>query len=144
MSVGSPVFFRDLNVGEVLGWDVGSMVKDVTIHAFVRAPFDAYVRDGSRFWNASGVSVKLGGGGVQVQMESIRALLLGGVAFDSTDEAQATPVSATDREFTLYADHDAALNSSYPSPDRRDRILPRLRRRAGGWVAGDVPRHAAR
>jgi paraquat-inducible protein B len=113
VSVGSPVFFRDLNVGEVLGWDVGSMVKDVTIHAFVRAPFDGYVRDGSRFWNASGVSVKVGGGGVQVQMESIRALLLGGVAFDSTDEAQATPVSAVDREFTLYADHDAALNASY-------------------------------
>ena len=113
VSVGSPVFFRDLNVGEVLGWDVGKMVKDVTIHAFVRAPFDTYVHDGSRFWNASGVSVKLGGGGVQVEMESIKALLLGGVAFDTTEEAQATPVSTMNQEFPLYASLEAAQNASF-------------------------------
>ena len=61
ISVGSPVFFRDLNVGEVLGWDIADMADSVTIHAFVRAPYDRYVTDDTRFWNASGVSVKLGG-----------------------------------------------------------------------------------
>jgi len=30
------VFFRDLNVGEVLGWDIGAMAQEVTIHVFVR------------------------------------------------------------------------------------------------------------
>ena len=54
--VGSPIFFRDLDVGTVLGWDIGDMVESVTIHAFVRAPYDSYVHDGTRFWNASGVS----------------------------------------------------------------------------------------
>ena len=93
VSVGSPVFFRSIDVGTVLGWDLGDMAKDVTIHVFVRSPFDTYVHAGSRFWNASGVAVTLGGGGVKVQMESIQALLLGGVAFDTTEEALATPVS---------------------------------------------------
>ena len=60
VSPGSPIFYRDLSVGEVLGWDLGDMAETVTIHAFVRAPFDQYVHDDSRFWNASGVSVKLG------------------------------------------------------------------------------------
>ena len=32
--------FRDLEVGEVLGWDVGEMARDITVHAFVREPFD--------------------------------------------------------------------------------------------------------
>ncbi|HEX2939564.1 MAG TPA: MlaD family protein [Rhodopila sp.] len=113
VSVGSPVFFRDLNVGTVLGWDVGHMASDVTIHVFVRAPYDSYVHDGSRFWNASGVSVKLGSQGVQVQMQSVKALLLGGVAFDTTKEALETPVSTADRHFPLYADQEAASNASF-------------------------------
>ena len=73
ISLGSPLFYRDLQVGEVHGWDLGDMAANVTIHAFIRAPFDQYVRDGSRFWNASGVSLKLGADGAQLQLESLRA-----------------------------------------------------------------------
>ena len=79
--------FRDLEVGEVLGWDVGEMARDITVHAFVRAPFDQYVHDNSRFWNASGASVQLGANGLQVQVESLRALVLGGIAFETPDDA---------------------------------------------------------
>src|SRR3954451_19618982 len=82
ISVGSPIFFRDLSVGQVLGWDLGRMAESVTIHAFIRAPFDQYLRANSRFWNASGVSVEFGAGGVQLQLESVTALLLGGIAFE--------------------------------------------------------------
>jgi paraquat-inducible protein B len=89
------------------------MVEEVTIHAFVRAPYDSYVRDGSRFWNASGVAVKLGAQGVQMEMQSIKALLLGGVAFDTSKEALDTPVSAADHEFPLYTDAEAARNASF-------------------------------
>src|SRR3954451_13960873 len=81
ISVGSPIFFRDLAVGEVLGWDVGDMAESVTIHAFVRAPYDSYVVEQTRFWNASGISVARGSQGINVKMESLRALILGGVAF---------------------------------------------------------------
>ena len=38
ISLGSPVYFRDLEVGTVLGWDLGDLASSVTIHAFVRAP----------------------------------------------------------------------------------------------------------
>ena len=40
ISLGSPIFFRDLEVGTVLGWDIGDLASRVTIHAFVRAPYD--------------------------------------------------------------------------------------------------------
>ena len=43
ISLGSPIFFRDLEVGTVLGWDIGDLASRVTIHAFVRAPYDQYV-----------------------------------------------------------------------------------------------------
>ena len=69
LNLGSPVLFRDLTVGEVLGWDIGEMASNVTIHTFVRAPFDGYVHDNSHFWNASGAAVQLGANGLQVQLE---------------------------------------------------------------------------
>ena len=113
VSLGSPVFFRDLNVGEVLGWDIGDMAENATVHAFVRAPFDKYVNDDTRFWNASGISVKLGAAGVEVQLESLRALLLGGIAFDIPQAGTNLPPSAENHGFPLFASRDAAMSASY-------------------------------
>jgi paraquat-inducible protein B len=113
VSVGSPIFYRDLNVGEVLGWDIADMAEYVTIHAFVRAPYDSYVHDETRFWNASGVSIKLGGTGVEVQMESLKALLLGGVAFETHAADIHTAETAEDHVFPLFADRDTANAASY-------------------------------
>src|SRR5437899_2737064 len=113
ISLGSPVFYRDLNVGEVLGWDIADMAEYVTIRAFVRAPYDGYVRDQSRFWNASGLSVKLGGAGVEVQMESLKALLLGGIAFETPTAEIRAAAAPENHVFPLFADRDAANNASY-------------------------------
>jgi paraquat-inducible protein B len=113
VNLGSPVFYRGLSVGQVLGWDIGDMAKSVTIHAFVRSPFDSYVHDQTRFWNASGVSVKLGGAGVEMQVESLRALLLGGVAFETPMTGPSSEVSAENHEFPLFINQDAAKAASY-------------------------------
>ena len=113
VSVGSPIFFRDLNVGEVLGWDIADMAEYVTIHAFVRAPYDSYVHDETRFWNASGVSIKLGGTGVEVQMESLKALLLGGVAFETAVADIHTAETPENHVFPLFDNRDTANAASY-------------------------------
>ncbi|MFO1082187.1 MAG: MlaD family protein [Reyranellaceae bacterium] len=112
ISLGSPIFFRDLEVGTVLGWDLGDLANSVTVHAFVRAPFDQYVREDSSFWNASGVQVKLGGEGISVQMESIRALLLGGIAFDTPREGT-SPAAKQDALFALYPSREAARSAGF-------------------------------
>ncbi|MBV8458881.1 MAG: MCE family protein, partial [Acetobacteraceae bacterium] len=113
ISQGSPIYYRDLVAGEVLGWDFADMAESVTIRAFVRAPFDGYVHDETRFWNASGLSVKLAGAGVEVQLESLQALLLGGIAFDTPTADGNTPETPANHVFPLFADHDAAINASY-------------------------------
>ena len=56
-------------------------------------PFDKYVHEDSSFWNASGLSVKLDANGIDVQFESLRALLLGGIAFDTAADPK-SPVAA--------------------------------------------------
>ena len=113
ISLGSPVFYRDLDVGEVLGWDIGNMAESVTVHAFVRAPYDQYVHDNSRFWNASGATLSLGATGVQLQLESWRALVLGGIAFETPNHGSDSPVSADMRDFPLYESKQAAEAASY-------------------------------
>ncbi len=113
LNLGSPVLFRDLTVGEVLGWDIGDMADSVTVHAFVRSPYDRYVHDATRFWNASGASVSLGTNGLQLKLESLRALVLGGIAFDTSAEARRSPVSGENHEFPLYVNKEAADAASY-------------------------------
>lgn len=113
LNLGSPIMFRDLDVGEVLGWDIGEMAREITVHAFVRAPFDKYVHNDSRFWNASGMRVVLTGTGLQLQMESLRSVLLGGIAFDTPDGSTETAESEADRTFVLYVDQEAAESAAY-------------------------------
>ena len=112
ISLGSPIFFRDLDVGTVLGWDLGDLANNVTIHAFVRAPYDQYVRDDTSFWNASGLSIKLANGGISLQMESLRALLLGGIAFDTPSDST-LPVSQADHKFPLFGSVELARSAGF-------------------------------
>src|SRR5471030_3033352 len=112
ISLGSPIFYRGLDVGTVLCWDLGHMARHVSIQAFVRAPFDKYVHEDSLFWNASGVSFKLGANGVQIQMESVKALLLGGISFDTRPDTK-VPVAVASHHFPLYANQDAAQSAGY-------------------------------
>jgi paraquat-inducible protein B len=114
ISLGSPIFYRDLSVGEVLGWDIADMAQYVTIHAFVRAPYDSYVHDDTRFWNASGLSIKLAGAGLEIQLESLKALILGGIAFETQDLEDRTQAMSLDNHvFPLFADRDTAQAASY-------------------------------
>ena len=113
ISLGSPVFFRDLDVGQVLGWDIAKMAESAMVRVFVRAPYDSYVDEDTRFWNASGFSLKLGGTGVELQLESLRALLLGGIAFTTPTDHLTGAVPSEDHVFPLFADQDAAEAASY-------------------------------
>jgi paraquat-inducible protein B len=112
ISLGAPIFFRDIEVGTVLGWDLHDLATRVAIHAFVRAPFDRYVRNDSNFWNASGLSISLGANGLNIQMESLRAILLGGIAFDTAHDSTA-PISPAGQRFPLYPNIEEAKSAGF-------------------------------
>lgn len=133
INLGSPVFYRDLTVGEVLGWDVEEMANSVTIHAFVRAPFDQYVHDNSRFWNASGASLQLTGTGLHLHIESLRALILGGIAFETPESTPSTPPDRHIQDFALHASKDAADSAIYA---RSVPLLARFQGTVAGLEAG--------
>ncbi len=113
LSSGSPVFYRDITVGEVLGYDLGPNGRGVTLHVFVRAPFDGYIRQDTHFWNASGLGVELGATGLKIQVASLQAVLSGGIAFDSPKDAPDSPASLAGANFPLYADETTANTAGY-------------------------------
>jgi paraquat-inducible protein B len=110
---GSPIFFRDVEVGQIMGFDSSNLAAGVTIRAFVRAPFDAQVFAGTRFWNASGISISTGPQGFKLQLESLQAVLAGGVAFDTPDSAHVGRPAKTGTAFALYKDRSSVEEAQY-------------------------------
>ena len=111
---GAPVFYRDITVGEVLGYDIGDGTGPVPVQLFIRAPYDSFVRHGTHFWNASGLSVQIGSEGVHVEVASLQAVLSGGVAFDSPSRSRAdAQEAAPGTEFPLFNNYAEAQASGY-------------------------------
>ena len=110
---GSPVFYRDIVVGEVLGYHLPEGNGAITMNVFVRAPYDKWVRTTTRFWNASGVSIEFGSGGLHVELSSIQAVLSGGVAFNTPEDGRDAPSAKQDSTFELYKDEMAAEAAGY-------------------------------
>jgi paraquat-inducible protein B len=102
VEVASPVYYRKIHVGEVVSSELDPSGDFVTATVFVNAPFDARVVAGTRFWNASGLDVSVGADGVRVETESLVSILIGGIAFDTSDTAAAGPAAARDAVFELY------------------------------------------
>src|SRR5262245_10423979 len=109
LGVGAPVYYRSLQAGQVVGYSLAADGKAIEIKIFVDAPYDQYVNAGTRFWNASGIDVSVGAGGVEVRTESLVALLAGGVAFDTAPFVGRPVATAPNTEFTLYSDRATAM-----------------------------------
>lgn len=115
LDVGSPIFFRRLQVGQVMSYELDKNGQGVTIRIFVNAPYDQQVTDNTRFWNASGVDVKLDATGIQVNTQSVLSILLGGVAFETPLDSITWPQAEANTTFDLLSDRTVAMRN----PERR-------------------------
>jgi len=107
LSIGSPVYFRQFQVGRVI--DENLLPDGSTrVTAFVEAPYDGFVKPVTRFWNASGIDIKLGADGLKVQTESLAAVIAGGLAFDD-GPTEVASAAAMPTDFTLYKNETEAM-----------------------------------
>ena len=109
LGVGSPVYFRRIQVGEVTSYQLSEDGNSITFKVFVNAPYDRFVGTESRFWNASGIDVSLGANGIDVRTESMVALLAGGVSFETPPFAKQQAVAAAGATFQLHDDRRTAM-----------------------------------
>ena len=109
LGIGSPIYYRRIQAGQVIGYDLASDAKRIDIKIFVNSPYDRYVNSDTRFWNASGIDVSVGAGGFDVRTQSLVALLAGGLAFDTPPFAVQREPAAANTVFTLYNDQSTAM-----------------------------------
>jgi paraquat-inducible protein B len=109
--IGAPVFYRQLKAGEVTGSRLAEDGKSVLTSIFIDKPYVQYVDANSRFWNASGIGIKLDANGVRIDTQSVASILIGGVAFDTPRDAQTGAPVPPNTRFILFADRDAAMKN---------------------------------
>lgn len=112
VAVGTPLFFRKIEVGRVLSSRLDPSGDFVVIEVFVDAPHDERVHESTRFWNASGVDLSLSAEGVRFDTESVVSMLIGGIAFDTHGSDHGPPAPA-DAVFPLYENRDATQREMY-------------------------------
>ncbi len=119
LTVGSPVFFRGVEVGRVerrnLAVDGGGVSYDV----FIQEEFSPLLTRNSRFWLAGGLELNAGSSGVKLRAPALSAILSGGAEFGVP---QGLPHGEQLKEdgavFTLFDDEEQARTSLF-EPDTR-------------------------
>ena len=113
VSPGQPVLYNGYRVGRVESTTFNPDTGQVRHGVFIEAPFDVLVNQATRFWDAGGIVVRTGAGGLLVDVESLQALLIGGVAFGVP--AGVTPQGPVESgvEFVLHPDRQSATEQTY-------------------------------
>jgi paraquat-inducible protein B len=113
LDIGVPVYYRQIKVGEVVGYRLTKDGDSVRIKIFVHAPYHERVRENTRFWNAGGLDFSLDASGVKVNTESFVSILLGGVAFETPVTLESGEVAQEGHVFKLYDSLEKSYEKTY-------------------------------
>jgi paraquat-inducible protein B len=116
LDVGSPIFYRRIPAGQVIGYDLEEKGRGVKVTVFVNSPYDQYVGKSTRWWHASGVDVRIDSNGFKVNTQSLAAVLVGGVSFESPNGQKPDAVAPNNSNFPLAADQASALRDPDGAP----------------------------
>ena len=109
LDVGSPVYFRQIKVGQVDAYQLTPDGQAVNITIFIEAPHHEKVHTNTRFWNAGGVDVTVTSQGVKMDSDSLITVLFGGIAFETPPIVGKPVVAEEMTEFDLYKNRTAAF-----------------------------------
>jgi hypothetical protein len=110
---GGAVLYRQTQVGSILRVELAADANGVIAQLYVRPQYRALVRGGTRFWDAGGVRMKAGITGLSVEMESMAALVAGGMAFATPPDAG--PAAQNGDEFAMFAEPEEKWIAWQPS-----------------------------
>jgi paraquat-inducible protein B len=113
LDIGSPIYFRQIKVGQVVAHTLEKDGQAVAIKTFIHAPHHEWVRENTRFWNASGLDVSLDASGIKVNTESLVTIVAGGIAFDSPDSGDPSAPAKEGDTFVLYESREKSFERVY-------------------------------
>jgi len=109
LDIGAPIFYRRLQVGQVVGFALDPNGSGVIVNIFVNAPFDKYVGTNTRWWHASGVDLRLDSNGLKLNTQSLATVVMGGLAFETPPGQQMGQPASERASFRLASDEADAI-----------------------------------
>jgi paraquat-inducible protein B len=109
-SIGAPVLFRKMQVGEVTSFDLSSDGKQIEANIFIYEKYANLIKPDSVFWKVGGIKIDASLDGISVETGTVTSLVAGGVSFKNIDNPdQKKDIQAAENtSFTLYESfHDA-------------------------------------
>lgn len=113
LRAGDPVSFQGLTVGRVESVIYDESTRQVNHRLFIDQPYANLVTEHSRFWPASAIDLQLDSEGIRLNIDSLEALLAGGVTFGYLSGLEAGEAAADEAVYQLYPDQDSALQDSF-------------------------------
>ncbi|MDO6423686.1 intermembrane transport protein PqiB [Saccharophagus degradans] len=113
IDIGSPLYYRQIRVGEVTSYKLAEDNNHVDINVFIRAPYNKLVQTRSRFWNVSGFGLSMGADGIKAHMASLASLISGGIAFDNAAGFENATLAEEGRRFFLYPDRESVQEGRF-------------------------------
>jgi paraquat-inducible protein B len=146
LDVGSPVYFRRLEAGRVIAYELDKEGTGVILRVFVNAPYDRYVTTNARFWHASGIDVALDANGLRINTESLASVVVGGLSFQAPDGTTPQPAAPENAAFTLHETRAQAMKDPITRTERYALVFPESVRGLGigspvdfrGLIVGEV------
>lgn len=113
LDVGSPVYYRQIQVGEVAAYNPDPDGRMIRFNIFVRAPYDQNVLKNTLFWNVSGINFSISAQGVQLKTETLATLLMGGIAFNLPEDSPPGERAEEKAIFRLFENVEASRVKHY-------------------------------
>lgn len=108
---GSPLYYRGVQVGAVESKALDESGNPY-LYVVVEKEFAQTVHGNARFWPVSATSIRIGAGGLRIDLLGLKAILLGGLQFDTFGDPGALVKNGA--EFTLHSDETAARATGAP------------------------------
>ncbi|MBR9926977.1 MAG: intermembrane transport protein PqiB [Gammaproteobacteria bacterium] len=113
LRIGDPVSYQGYTVGRVEDTRFDAESRTMHHQVFIEEPYGQLVTDSTRFWTSSGVDFQLDADGVRVNVESLEALLGGGVTFGVPEDLPMGQPVEPNARFNLYADENTAREGTF-------------------------------
>ncbi|EPR7548673.1 MlaD family protein [Vibrio fluvialis] len=105
IDVGTPVLYRDIEVGRVTDVRLGNFADRVISTIEIESKYAYLVRENSLFWNTSGLDVSIGLSGANVKAGTLDSIVRGGITFATPEQKQLTAAAKAGQSFYLYPTH---------------------------------------
>ena len=102
VAVGTPVLFRDMEVGEVTDVRLGEFADRVVSTIRIQPQYAYLIRTNTVFWNTSGVDVSIGLAGASIKAGTLDSLVRGGISFATPEQPNLSPAAKKGQSFYLY------------------------------------------